>query len=93
MNIKNPKQILRGPGGIKLELNADQIFPGDPGLGTPRLVTINGGRHTGTLDCALGECEVDDAPLSEAQWEWLDALSIQADEWLDWHWNRVSAQV
>jgi len=33
-----PKQTLKGPEGLIIKLDSDQIFPDDPGQGTPAMV-------------------------------------------------------
>ncbi len=50
------KQTLIGPRGVKLILDPSEIFPDDPGSGTPALVEYK--EQTGTYWCALGEGEV-----------------------------------
>jgi len=74
------KKTLRGPGGIKLVLDPAEVFPDDPGQGTPALVEYKGG--TATFWCAQGEGYVDsrngDIPLTEAQSQWLHSDEIEA---------------
>ncbi len=36
------KQTLEGPGGLTLELDPAEVFPDDPGAGTPALVVWKG---------------------------------------------------
>lgn len=86
ININLPKQIVPGPDGLRLELDASQIFPDDPGEGTPRLVCHRKGA-TASFDCACGEGELDcgEFPLNKAQCAWLHSLCEQADAWLDHH--------
>jgi len=77
------KQTLKGPGGIKIELDADEIFPNDPGQGTPILVNLYEG--TASYNCAVSENEVDGIELEQIQIEWLNKLEYQIDTWLTNH--------
>ena len=74
-----PNQTLRGPNGIRLELDASEIYPNDPGMGTPMLVCLKG--ETMTLNCA----EDNSAALgcNEEQTEWIWEISNAANDWLD----------
>jgi hypothetical protein len=83
-------QTVMGPRGLKLVLDASEIFPDRPGDGTPRLVYFK--RETMTLDCALsniGEILVGCRTSEDAQWayDWLDGLSQAADDWLDYQYK------
>ena len=74
-------QKINGPGGIQLVLDSSQVFPDDPGNGTPALVyKLRGGRvvASSTYNCALGEGVLDggregDYQLTDAQLDWLDS--------------------
>lgn len=71
---------LRGP-GIKVECDADQIFPSDSGQGTPVMVELANG-ETATWSCALSEGEtVDGTKFSEAQFSWLNSVVDQISAW------------
>lgn len=63
---------LTGPDGIRILLDSAQIFPDDPGAGTPAMVYV--GKHAGTYWCALdtGDIDCGGFTLSNAQWNWLD---------------------
>ena len=78
-----PPTVLRGPGGITLTLDVTQVFPDDPGRGTPAIVEVPG-RGTATYDCAVGEGEVDGGKgtyaLTGAQLAWLDKQQQYVDE-------------
>lgn len=79
------KQILRGPSGIKLELDATEIFPDDPGMGTPALVVMPNG-DTGSFSCVSSEGEtVDGTRLTKAQMNWLQQQSDRVDQFLTEH--------
>jgi hypothetical protein len=75
-------QLLRGP-GITLELDETEIFPDNPGNGTPAMVYV--GENSATYWCALGTGEVDMYTLSERQMRWLDAQNDIVAEFLDQH--------
>lgn len=91
MNITTErKQTIKGPGGLRLELDADQIFPDDPGQGTPCLLEMrdeDGRIVTATFNCAIGEGEVEYVMLAEDQMNWLNELEYPVDTWLT-NWVR-----
>lgn len=79
-------RILRGPGGISLVLDPSEIFPDDPGNGTPAIVTV--GDAGGSYLCATDQGEVMDGRgrtvlLTEAQRTWLEAQADTVDEFLE----------
>lgn len=67
------KETLKGPDGIKLELDKGEIYPDDPGMGTPALVVLANG-DTGTFDCVTSEGETVDGQhkLTQEQLDWLE---------------------
>jgi hypothetical protein len=83
------KQTIKGPGGLKIELDADEIFPDDPGQGTPILVSLpeGGERYTATYNCAVSENEVDGIYLNDDQIDFLQNLDCELDNWLTHHWQ------
>jgi len=76
------KKTLRGPEGLILSLDSEEIFPDDPGSGTPALLSLPFGRGTGTYWCALQEGEVDGIPLTEKQSRWLEAVEYEVTDFL-----------
>lgn len=80
-----PLQVLNGPGGITLTLDAKEIYPDDPGQGAPMLLQLK--RETMTLHCA-----VDNAPDMGAngmQHDWICGIYDAACAWLDVQCARV----
>ena len=61
-----------GPNGLSVCFDASQIFPNDPGQGTPVLVCL--GRETSSFCCAINEGEVDGIRLSPAQMLFLESI-------------------
>jgi len=62
-----------GPNGLRVEFDASEIFPEDPGQGTPVLVCL--GRENASFCCALNEGEVGGCiRLSPDQIEFLTSL-------------------
>lgn len=55
------KTVIEGP-GIKVELDAGEIYPSDPGQGTPVLVLLSNG-DTGTWNCVTSEGETADGTV------------------------------
>lgn len=49
------KKTLTGPTGLSLELDSEEIYPADPGRGTPAIVVLRQGKKelgTATFYCA-----------------------------------------
>lgn len=87
-------EILRGPCGLTIELDADQIVPGDPGQGTPAMVVLWCGRQriaSGTFACVASTGEFSDfmhgrqgqAALNRQHLEWLCDKEDEVDAWLE----------
>lgn len=68
-----------GPRGSKVICDVRQVFPADPGRGTPSMLYWKG--YSGTFACCINEGMVDTYPLPESIREWL--LDIQ-DIVIDW---------
>ena len=76
---------ITGPDGIRIELDSAEIFPDDPGAGTPAMVylkTDDDGELSGTFWCVCDTGEMmgnrlGDRELSQRQCDW---LWDQADE-------------
>ena len=79
----NATETLLGP-GIKVELDAGQIVPSDPGKSTPVLLVLDDGRST-SWNCTKYEGEVPGISLTDEQREWLDRIAPSVDEWAKRH--------
>lgn len=77
-----PNTTRRGPGGIILSLDTQEIVRDNPGDGTPAMLYLPDGR-SGTYWCALDTGEVDSQPITPAQQQWVDSLADMVDGWLD----------
>jgi hypothetical protein len=81
------QKTLQGPGGISIVLDSAQIFPDDPGAGTPAMVYFNpyGKEYSATFYCALdtGELECGEHTLSITHCNWLAAQENTVAEFLD----------
>ncbi len=77
------KQRHSGPGGIVLVLDASEIYPEDPGNGTPAMVYLCRGLReddcSSTYWCCQGEGEVEHLQLTRAQTEWIDKIEPVVD--------------
>jgi hypothetical protein len=78
-------KTLTGPNGLRLVLDSAEIFPADPGQGTPAMVYR--GNASATYWCALGEGELMDprcemVALTASQSNWLDAQESAVDAFL-----------
>jgi hypothetical protein len=83
-----PKETLRGPDGIKLILDSSEIYPDDPGQGTPAMVEK--GTSSATFWCAseqgvLMDTQYHDVELSRAACSWLDSKVDYVNAFLDKH--------
>ena len=77
---------------LRIELDANEIYPNDPGQGTPAMVILmdeNCRREldSGTFNCAIGEGELshNGTQLTEAQREWLYSQKTAVDEFITRH--------
>lgn len=73
--------------GLRVDFNADEIIPDDPGAGTPVLVWLHG--ESGTYSCVreVGEVCGDDAVhlLTQQQIDWLWEIDGRVRGWLRHH--------
>lgn len=80
---------MYGPQGIWIKLDTDEIFPADPGMGTPVLVGLGpeSGAATASYGCAVenGELSCGATTLTPGQWRWLCEQEVVVDEWLTRH--------
>lgn len=74
------RKTLRGPDGIRVELDTTEVIPSDPGAGCPAVVYV--GRYSGTLWCALDTGYVDTHTITDRQYRWLDSIFEEADTFL-----------
>lgn len=85
----NTTKVLCGPRGVKIVLDAAQIFPDDPGNGTPAIVHFRGGTGTYWRVCQTGELddarnnafELDDQPVLD----WLGEQEGVVDAFIEAH--------
>jgi hypothetical protein len=61
------RTVLKGPGGLKVELDRNSE--------TPIMVVL--GDRTGTFYCVLETGEIDDKTISGDQGRWLDSIEDQ----------------
>lgn len=76
------KVLKHAETGVQLVLDSSEIFPEDPGNGTPAIVEYQGG--TSTLNCALGTSAVHhhrdgDIDLPPDALEWLGSQAVDAE--------------
>lgn len=69
-------KTLHGPNGAKIVLDLNEVYPEDPGNGTPAMFYYGGG--SATYWCALGEGEVDAGrkgmiEIPGAVYRWMEA--------------------
>jgi len=68
--------------GIAVEMDTREVYPKDPGMGTPVLVTFSTG-DTGTWNCVTSEGETSDGyKLSKDQLNWLETVRPKVEEWM-----------
>jgi len=73
---------LNGPNGLRIVLDSREIFPSDPGDGTPAMVHY--GRHAGTYWCALGEGELacGEYTLTDTQYRCIESQEDVVNEFV-----------
>lgn len=73
--------VLKGPGGIRIELDPTEHYPEDPGQGTPAMVYYE--NYSATYQCALNEGELDCGgyTLTPAQSRWLADQVVIVSNW------------
>ena len=76
-------KTLIGPNGLRIELDASEIYPDDPGAGTPAMVYY--GRDSATFWCALDTGELDGRKLRQPELDWLDAQLDTVEAFIDNH--------
>ena len=78
-------KTLTGPNGIRIELDASQVFPADPGAGTPAMVYM--ARESATYWCALDTGELDGRKLRQPELDWLESQIDTVEAFIDAHSN------
>lgn len=75
-------KLLVGPGGLRLVLDTTQVFPDDPGAGTPAMVYLSKPHASATFWCAVDTGECDDVRLSDTQCRWLQEQYDEVNDFL-----------
>jgi hypothetical protein len=81
MNMKPQFSLYKH--GLRVDFDADEIFPEDPGSGTPVMVWIDG--ESGSYSCVLEVGEVDSIRLAQYQIDWLWSIEQDVWDWLEKH--------
>ena len=68
-----------------------QIYPTDPGQGTPTMVYW--GKLSGTFNCCVNEGEIDGQPLPEEVVSWLRDIEELVDDWLTGQYKLIGKSV
>ena len=76
-------KTINGPKGLRIELDSSEIFPDDPGQGTPAIVYYEG--YYASFDCALNSGELDCGSyiLTANQMKWLEDKIDNVNEFLE----------
>ncbi len=93
--VSRPTQTVIGPLGLVLHLSALEIYPDDPGMGTPMLFENTRGHGqdtTMTWACGyegsnLGEIIAD----GETAMKWAESIAEAVQSWETHHWALVTA--
>ena len=93
-DLDEPVQTLRGPLGVTLTLDAEQIVPEDQGCGTPLLFSCGG--ETMTWGCGydggnLAELLPNNADLAPV-FAWCDRIAADVEAWETEFWDRARAK-
>jgi hypothetical protein len=81
MNMKPQFSLYKH--GLRVDFDADEIFPDDPGQGTPVLVWTCG--ESGTYSCVREVGEIENVRLTQAQIDWLWEIEEHVWYWLEKH--------
>lgn len=76
-------QTITGPNSLRIVLDASQVFPADPGNGTPAMVYR--GRESATYWCATDTGELETYRLRKSDIEWLDAQHDTIEAFIEQH--------
>ncbi len=73
--------------GLKIILDEKEIFPSDPGMGTPVIMekTLDYKSYTATWNCGTSEGELDDYSLTDEEIEWFLSKAEQVENWMKKH--------
>jgi len=87
----NMKDILTlvGPRGAKVVCDINEVFPEDPGQGTPSMVYWK--NYSGTFCCCLNECEIDGHELPASIHDWLQKINDAVIDWQFKAFDKVRA--
>lgn len=74
------KRTLHGPNGLRILLDSNEIYPNDPGNGTPAIVQLFG--FSATYGCAADTGELtdkhgEDRELTTVQLNWLQSDTVE----------------
>lgn len=83
-------KTLTGPGGLTVVLDSREIFPDDPGQGTPAMVNLDSRKASATFNCAWNEGTLSrddggEVPLTISQSRWLDEIGDEVDAFIAEH--------
>lgn len=85
MNRSEAYKIIVGPDKIRIIMDPSQVFPHDPGQGTPVLVELKNG-DTATWNCAINEGETADGnEFTDEQMKWLNKQTPKVEQWMKDH--------
>jgi len=89
---EEPDQILCGPGKLTLHLDASEMYPNEPGLGTPML--FQWGAETMTWACGYeggNLCEIIPKEYQASVDRWLEEIAEDVTAW-ESHWWEVKSK-
>jgi len=83
--MKGTVHKLQSPDkSILVELDKNEIYPNDPGMGTPVMIYLRGGA-SGSWNCVISEGEVEGHPLTRSQSAWLESIAPTVWAWMQTH--------
>jgi hypothetical protein len=70
--------------GLKIILDETEIYPKDPGMGTPVIIekNLNFKTYTATWNCGTETGELDGYSLTDEEKEWLESKAEQVENWM-----------
>jgi len=81
-------------GNLKLVLDQQEIYPDDPGQGTPAMIHYENreGHFSSTYWCWEGEGDIDGHQLTDAQNRWLESKSDYVNKVTEEWYNLAEAK-
>lgn len=70
---------------ITLTLDTSEVFPSDPGNGTPAMIYFKQGstKYSATYNCVMDTGEIENYEVTDRVYTWLDNMADAVDDCID----------